>query len=150
KRLTKTKAERVEAGQVVAAPEMPEGPEALTTEAEPKGAPAVSPSGTTVKRLTLSPDALKQGIKPGDKLVREAPTRTGSLVNERGRAGDDRGRRPEFRGTPGETAAPQMTYTPPADNRRRPGRSGGRRGKTDEKGAKWAERDLDAPQKRSI
>jgi translation initiation factor IF-2 len=43
-----------------------------------------------------------------------------------------------------------MTYTPPADNRRRPGRSGRRRGKIDDKGAKWAERDLDAPQKRSI
>ncbi|MFN0280177.1 MAG: translation initiation factor IF-2 [Pyrinomonadaceae bacterium] len=114
-------------------------------------APVAKPTGTTVKKLTLSPDALKQGIKPGDRLVKDAPTKTGTLVNERPRPGDDRGRRPEFRGTPGETAAPQMTYTPPADNRRRPGRSGGRKGKTiDEKTGRWAERDLDAPQKRSI
>ena len=148
----KTKATPAEAEPAEPAPEIAEQPSAETPirEAETTSAPSVSPSGTTVKRLTLSPDALKQGIKPGDKLVREAPTRTGSLVNERGRPGDDRGRRPEFRGTPGETAAPQMTYTPPADNRRRPGRSGGRRGKVDDKGAKWAERDLDAPQKRSI
>lgn len=113
--------------------------------------PPTRPSGTTVKKLTLSPDALKQGIKPGDRLVKEAPTKTGSLISERPRPGDDRGRRPEFRGTPGETAAPQLTYTPPADNRRRPGRSGGRKGKAiDEKTGRWAERDLDAPQKRSI
>ncbi len=31
--------------------------------------PVVGPSGTTVKKLTLTPDALKKGIKPGDKLV---------------------------------------------------------------------------------
>ena len=106
----------------------------------------VSPSGTTVKRLTLSPDALKKGIKPGDRLVSEAPTKTGSLVSP---SRDERGRPVQFRGTPGETAAPQMTYTPPADNRRRPGRSGGRKGKDDKTG-RFAERDVDAPQKRSI
>jgi translation initiation factor IF-2 len=120
------------------------------TAVEDVNGPAVSPTGTTVKRLTLSPDALKQGIKPGDRLVSTAPTKTGSLVSERPRSADDRFRRPEFRGTPGETAAPQMTYTPPADNRRRPGRSGGRRGKVDEKGGRWADRDADAPLKRSI
>ena len=108
-----------------------------------------SPTGTRVKTLILTPDALKQGIKPGERVVSEAPTKTGSLLSERPRVGDDRGRRVEFRGTPGETAAPQMTYTPPADNRRRPGRSGGRKGKDDKTG-RFAERDLDAPQKRSI
>ncbi|MEO7659287.1 MAG: translation initiation factor IF-2 N-terminal domain-containing protein, partial [Pyrinomonadaceae bacterium] len=105
--------------------------------------PAPPPSGVTVKRLTLNPEALKKGIKPGDRLVTEAPTKTGSLV-----ASPRDNRRGEFRGTPGETAAPQMTYTPPTDNRRRPGRSGGRKG-TD-KGGRFAERDVDAPQKRSI
>ncbi len=145
KRLTRSKAK---AAEVEPAPELVsevvEQPVTETTPAETE--PVTRPSGTTVKRLTLSPDALKQGIKPGDRLVKDAPTKTGSLVNDRPRPGD---RRPEFRGTPGENAAPQMTYTPPADNRRRPGRSGGRKGK-DDKGAKWAERDLDAPQKRSI
>ncbi len=145
KRLTRSK---TKAAEVEPAPEaVSEVVEQPITEAAPaETEPVTRPSGTTVKRLTLSPDALKQGIKPGDRLVKDAPTKTGSLVNDRPRPGD---RRPEFRGTPGENAAPQMTYTPPADNRRRPGRSGGRKGK-DDKGAKWAERDLDAPQKRSI
>ncbi len=119
---------------------------------EPKTAPTVGKSGITLKTLTLSKKALESGIKPGDKLVSDAPTQTGRLIAEparAGRPGDDRFRRPEFRGTPGETAAPQMTYTPPADNRRRPGRSGGRKGKDDKTG-RFNERDIDAPQKRSI
>ncbi len=107
--------------------------------------PVVGPGGTTVKRLTLSADALKKGIKAGDRLVSNAPTKTGSLVTP-ARGAD--GRPGQFRGTPGENAAPQMTYTPPADNRRRPGRSGGRKG--NDKGGKFAERETDAPQKRSI
>ena len=122
--------------EVESTPALPEAP----------AAPVVGPSGVTVKRLTLNPDALKKGIKPGDKLVTDAPTKTGSLVST-GRNADG-SRRPEFRGTPGETAAPQMTYTPPADNRRRPGRSGGRKG--NDKTGRFAERDVDAPQKRSI
>ncbi|HVF47540.1 MAG TPA: translation initiation factor IF-2 [Pyrinomonadaceae bacterium] len=136
-------------------PEQKEIEEAITPEvertvAEPVDAPApaVSVSGVRVKQMVLNPDALKKGFKPGERVVSEAPTKTGSLISERPRQSDDRGRRPEFRGTPGETAAPQMTYTPPADNRRRPGRSGGRKG-TDKTG-RFAERDVDAPQKRSI
>jgi translation initiation factor IF-2 len=42
-----------------------------------------------------------------------------------------------------------MTYTPPADNRRRPGRSGGRKGKPDAKG-RFAEREQDQPRLRTI
>lgn len=122
---------------------VPEVTETVVAETQPDT--VVGPGGTTVKRLTLSPDALKKGIKPGDRLVSTAPTKTGSLVTP-ARSAD--GRRPEFRGTPGETAAPQMTYTPPADNRRRPGRSGGRKG--NDKGGRFAERDVDIPQKRSI
>jgi translation initiation factor IF-2 len=128
---------------VQAEPETAEEPAETKTVTEP----VAGPSGTVVKRLTLGADALKKGIKPGDKLVTEAPTKTGSLLTDRARSAD--GRRPEFRGTPGENAAPQMTYTPPADNRRRPGRSGGRKGKDDKTG-RFAERDVDAPQKRSI
>ena len=119
---------------------------------DPKSAPVAGRSGMLVKTLTLTKSALEKGIKPGDKLVSDAVTQTGRLIAEPVRAprsGDDRFRRPEFRGTPGETAAPQMTYTPPADNRRRPGRSGGRKGK-DDKGGRFNERDVDAPQKRSI
>lgn len=121
-------------------------PEEGTAAVETPAELTVGPSGTVVKRLTLGADALKKGIKPGDRLVSEAPTKTGSLVTQ-ARGAD--GRRGEFRGTPGETAAPQMTYTPPADNRRRPGRGGGRKGKDDKTG-RYAERDVDAPQKRTI
>jgi translation initiation factor IF-2 len=106
------------------------------------------PAGTTVKTLTLTRSAIEKGIKPGDKLVSDAPTKTGRLLGDQ-RVVDARGRRQEFRGTPGETAAPQTTYTPPADSRRRPGRSGGRKGKDDKTG-RFAERDLDAPRQRSI
>ncbi|MEO7673719.1 MAG: translation initiation factor IF-2 [Pyrinomonadaceae bacterium] len=104
------------------------------------------PSGTQIKQLTLTRDALEKGVKPGERVVSEAPTKTGKLVTEPAR--DARGRRIDLRGTPGETAAPQMTYTPPADNRRRPGRSGGRKGK-DAKG-RFAERDQDTPRLRTI
>ena len=139
----------------VPAAEIPEAP----PETAPAPAPAVSPAppagGTQIKRLTLSADALKKGIKPGERLAAEAPTRTGKLApsaepaDARGR--DARGRRPEFRGTPGETATPQMNYTPPADNRRRPGRSGGRKGKAAEvRGGRFAERDVDVPRQRTI
>ncbi len=134
-----------EEGPVVGSPAVeasePE-PVAVETPAEP----TVGPAGTVVKRLTLGADALKKGIKPGDKLVSDAPTKTGTLVSQP-RGGDPR--RPEFRGTPGENAAPQMTYTPPADNRRRPGRGGGRKGKDDKTG-RFAERDVDAPLKKTI
>ena len=118
---------------------------AAEPEAKPEAAPAEpeSPSGTRIKRMTLSPEAIKKGIKPGERLVSEQPTRTGTLSQDRPKPG-------QFRGTPGESTAPQMTYTPPADNRRRPGRGGGRKGKADDKTGRFNERDLDAPQKRSI
>ena len=112
--------------------------------------PATKPTGTTVKRLTLTTAALEKGIKPGDRVVSDAPTKTGRLGEQR-TAELRRGPRGEFRGTPGETATPQITYTPPADNRRKPGRSGGRKGRTfEDKGARYNERDVDAPRQRSI
>lgn len=107
----------------------------------------VRPGGTQVKKLTLTSDALKKGVKPGERVVSEQPTKTGKLMPD---AKAERGRPGQFRGTPGETAAPQMTYTPPADNRRRPGRSGGRKGKADAKTGRFAERDLDQPRQRTI
>ncbi len=125
-------------------------------EIEVEAAPAVAetkptnrilkPTGTQIKQLTLTRDALEKGVKPGERVVSEAPTRTGKLVSDR--TAGDRGRG-NLRGTPGESTAPQMTYTPPADNRRRPGRSGGRKGKPDAKG-RFAEREQDVPRLRTI
>ena len=121
--------------------EVAETPVEPTPATEPE-----SPTGTRIKRMTLSAEALKQGIKAGDRVVADAVTRTGSLVQDRGRPGAPG----QFRGTPGENAAPQMTYTPPADSRRRPGRGGGRKGRAaDDKTGRFGDRD-DAPQKRTI
>ncbi len=110
------------------------------------------PSGTQIKQLTLTRDALEKGAKPGERIVSEAPTKTGKLNLEKpaetGR--DSRGRRIDLRGTPGETSTPQITYTPPADNRRRPGRSGGRKGKGADARGRFAERDQDTPRQRTI
>ncbi len=105
------------------------------------------PTGTQIKKLTLTRDALDKGVKPGERLVSEQPTKTGKLSVDKTQ---DRGRRGDLRGTPGETATPQITYTPPADNRRRPGRSSGRKGKGFEKGGRFAERDQDQPRLRTI
>ncbi|MFL6375675.1 MAG: translation initiation factor IF-2 [Pyrinomonadaceae bacterium] len=116
--------------------ETPEAPPAATTTPVQ---PVVGPGGTVRKKLTLTSDALKQGIKVGDRLVNEGPTRTGRLAE------------PQLRGTQGESATPQLTYTPPADNRRRPGRSGGRKGRPgDDKTGRFGDRDADAPTKRSL
>ncbi|HSU26499.1 MAG TPA: translation initiation factor IF-2, partial [Pyrinomonadaceae bacterium] len=85
--------------------------------------------------------AVEKGIKAGDaSIVSQGPSKTGTL------SGGERGR---FQGTPGERTAPQMTYTPPADSRRRPGRSGGRKGR-DDKGARFAEREIDVPRQTTI
>ncbi len=120
-----------------------EEPVAVETKTAPR---ILRPTGTQIKQLTLTRDALEKGVKPGERVVSEAPTKTGKLSNDR--TVDSRGRRTDLRGTPGENAAPQMTYTPPADNRRRPGRSGGRKGK-DVKG-RFAEREQDQPRLRTI
>jgi translation initiation factor IF-2 len=114
-----------------------------------KPAEVVKPAGTQIKTLTLTKDALQKGIKPGERVVSEAPTKAGKLATDIINA-RNQGRRPgEFRGTPGESSSPQTVYTPPADNRRRPGRSGGRKSK-DAKGGRFAERDMDMPRQRTI
>ncbi len=104
------------------------------------------PTGTQIKQLTLTRDALQQGVKPGERVISEQPTKTGKL-NVDLKTG--RGRRVDFRGTPGETATPKLNYTPPADNRRRPGRSGGRKGKGADRG-RFADREVDVPRQRTI
>ena len=86
------------------------------------------PTGTQVKILTLTKEARESGLKAGDRIVSEAPTKTGKLKTDKkerprrdGRGGV--GRKPELRGTTGETATPKLTYTPPADQRKKFGRS---------------------------
>jgi translation initiation factor IF-2 len=146
-----------EAEEEIEEPTLEEVPEAEVTVDQPESrtitkvlAPkVVKPAGTQIKTLTLTKDALQKGIKPGERVVSEAPTKAGKLATDI-IAARNQGRRPgEFRGTPGESASPQTVYTPPADNRRRPGRSGGRKGK-DAKGGRFAEREIDQPRQRTI
>ncbi|HQU93248.1 MAG TPA: translation initiation factor IF-2 [Pyrinomonadaceae bacterium] len=146
-----------EVEEVVEAPEEAPEEDAEVTVDQPESrtirkvlAPkVVKPAGTQIKTLTLTKDALQKGIKPGERVVSEAPTKAGKLATDI-IAARNQGRRPgEFRGTPGESSSPQTVYTPPADNRRRPGRSGGRKGK-DAKGGRFAERDIDQPRQRTI
>ena len=106
--------------------------------------PAPTPAtGRTIKILRPTSEAVQKGIKAGDASIGpQGPSKTGTLSQ----AGSGR---PQFQGTPGERTAPQMTYIPPADNRRRPGRSGGRKTR-DDKGARFAERDIDVPRQTTI
>jgi translation initiation factor IF-2 len=129
-------------------PAVESAPAEAPAEAPKGGLKLVRPGGSSVKKLTLTSDALKQGVKPGERVVSEQPTKTGKLMPDARTAG---GRPGQFRGTPGETSTPQLNYTPPADNRRRPGRSGGRKGKgADARGGRFAERDIDQPRQRTI
>jgi translation initiation factor IF-2 len=116
------------------------------------------PGGTQVKQLQLTKDAIDKGIKPGERLVSDAPTKTGKFKPEEKPKEKDKkdfgrgGRKPEFRGTPGESATPITVYTPPTDNRRKVGRGGGRKGdkRFEDKGARFEEREFNAPRHRSI
>jgi translation initiation factor IF-2 len=119
----------------------------------------IKPTGTSVRQLKLTPEALKKGFKQGEKVVTVSnqPTKTGKFEEkpkEVARPRNDRGGRgkPEFRGTPGETATPQMAYTPPADGRKKFGRNQGKKGadKNALRDNKFAERDINAPRHRSI
>ena len=108
----------------------------------------VIPTGTQVKKLTLTVDALNKGIKPGDRVVSTAPTKTGKLQDKKEKSRKKGGR--QLQGTPGETSTPQRVYNPPKDSRR-PGRGGGRRGnKKFDSQTKFQERELAAPRRRSI
>jgi translation initiation factor IF-2 len=101
--------------------------------------PAVG--GKTIKVLRPTTEAIQQGIKAGDdRIISKGPSKTGTLSQPT---------RTQFQGTPGERTAPQMTYTPPADNRRRPGRGGGRKTR-DDKSGRFAEREIDVPRQTTI
>jgi translation initiation factor IF-2 len=126
-----------------AAPIETPAPEAVAPTPKTTATTPTRPAGTSIKILKPTSVAVEKGIKAGDaSIVSKGPAKTGTL------SGGDRGR-PQFQGTPGERTAPQMTYTPPADNRRRPGRSGGRKGR-DDKGSRFAEREIDVPRQTTI
>ena len=116
----------------------------------------LKPTGTQIKQLTLTKEAMDAGIKAGDRIVNEAPTKTGKLRTDKKEKPKKEvrrgGRSPEFRGTPGETSTPKTVYTPPSDNRRKFGRSSGKKGgkRFEDKGGKFAERDFAVPRPRSI
>ena len=149
-------------------------PQTRIVELKPTGPKIFRPTGTQVKQLTLTKNALQQGIKPGDRLVTATPTKTGKLSEEHlkqqerernqgrndNRRGDQRGdqrggtgRKPEFRGTPGESSTPLTVYTPPSDNRRKPGRSSGKKGEKTfggDRGGRFEERDFSVQRPKSI
>lgn len=140
---------------VVAQPIQTETPKTTTTTR------VLRPTGTQIKQLTLTKDALKAGVKPGERVVSEAQTKSGKLStdkNEKLRRTDARrdvrggGRTPELRGTPGETATPKTVYVPPAGQNRKPGRNNkkGGGGKFGERGGRFEERDISAPRPLSI
>lgn len=133
-----------------------ETPNRVTT--KPLQPKVFRPTGTQVKVLQLTKDALDKGIKPGDRMVSEAPTKTGKLSTEKVREADrkarDRktgGRKPELRGTPGETSTPQMTYIPQGQGRKPHGRGGGKKGgKAFEDKGRFAEREFAVQRPKSI
>ncbi|MCY7345703.1 MAG: translation initiation factor IF-2 [Pyrinomonadaceae bacterium] len=148
---TETIAEQIEISEVTKEPETPK----VTTR-------VLRPTGTQYKQLTLKPDAIKAGFKPGERVVNEAETKSGKLKTDKEdkrekpkrdvRRDGRGGRGAELQGTPGETATPKTVYTPPADARKKFGRSAPKKGgKTFEaKGGRFDERDVAVPRQRSI
>ena len=119
------------------------------------------PTGLQLKKLTLTQDAIKAGVKPGERVVSEAQTKSGKLKNDKlekpkkDLRRDARGGRPaELRGTPGETSTPKTVYTPPADQRKKLGRSAGKKGGSgrfaEKGGGRFEEREFNAPRPLSI
>lgn len=120
-------------------------------EEKPPVTKAVSPTGTQVKVLTLNPDAIKKGFKPGEKIAappkveREKP---GDKLKDRKRVGGP-GR--DLRGTPGETSTPQTVYTPTHDNRKKFGRNANKKGgKVFENKDRFQEKEFDVARPKSI
>ena len=114
----------------------------------------VTPVGTQVRQLRLTPEALKAGLKQGERVVTVQPPTQKTDLNRGGARKDFRNERgKEMRGTPGETSTPKTVYTPPADNRKKPGRNSGKKGndrRGNDKGGRFDERDIVAPRTRSI
>ncbi|MEZ5425879.1 MAG: translation initiation factor IF-2 [Pyrinomonadaceae bacterium] len=121
-------------------------------EKQPAEPQRTSKTGTQVKVLTLTKQALDKGIKPGDRVVSDTPTKTGKLKTDKQKGKKDArrtgGRKTDLRGTPGETSTPKITYTPPADQRKKFGR--GKKGKKYEAQGRFQEREFAAPPPKSI
>ncbi|MBA3442146.1 MAG: translation initiation factor IF-2 N-terminal domain-containing protein, partial [Pyrinomonadaceae bacterium] len=119
------------------------------------GGSITTTSTTNVRQLRLTPQALSAGLRQGERApVMPPPPTPSSAPASRGERGRQERTRPGAsvmeRGTPGETATPQVVYTPPADARRPRSRAGARRtrgGKVaDAKNTRF-ERDFIAPPK---
>ncbi|HEX8250735.1 MAG TPA: translation initiation factor IF-2 [Pyrinomonadaceae bacterium] len=122
----------------------------------------VRPTGTQVKKLVLNKKALESGMKQGERVVAPTPPPQQKIekaqptgrTNDRDRRNLRDGRKPEFRGTPGETATPQTVYTPPPDTRKQGRRGSVKKGgdrRNDAKGGnRFEEREFDIQRPRSI
>jgi translation initiation factor IF-2 len=114
--------------ELVAAPEMTEGPAV----APPTSAPVKAHPARQVRVLRPTAAALNAGIRHGERAPAPPPApptaaaAAAAAVRERGRERAPRGR-VEYAGTPGETATPQTTYIPPPDAGRRRSRRGSSR-----------------------
>lgn len=167
----------VAAPEVVEEVKAEEAPAAAAETVEPPkatGPKIFGATGTNVKQLTLKQGAIDKGFKVGDRIVPTAPTKTGKLSDEAkkeqenarlqnqqnrrdprrdNRGGVGRGK-PEFLGTQGESSTPMRVYTPPADNRRKQGRSSGKKGDKgafgDKRGGAFDEREFNVPRPKSI
>ena len=141
-----------EAETVSVEPEAAEQPAVAANEETPKGTTRIlRPTGTQIKQLTLTKDALKAGVKPGERVISETRTKTGKLSNDRNDRNKQRGgRTTALQGTPGETATPQTVYVPPAGQNRKPGRNNRKGGKGNERGGRFEEREFNAPRPLSI
>lgn len=111
-------------------------------------------TGTRIKRLKLTKDALQAGLKPGERISALQPTREelktkSARVKKKDRKGFEDERRKSFQGTPGETATPKTVYTPPPSRGRKLGRRGRKGVHLDDKN-KFQEREVEVPRKRSI
>ncbi|MGI8468116.1 MAG: translation initiation factor IF-2 [Pyrinomonadaceae bacterium] len=158
----------IEAATEEKSPVAPVSPAIETkTEEKPNANPVTSPrvfkpTGKTIQRkLTLTPEALKQGFKQGERVV--AVQQPAQKI-ERAQTERERGGRKDFRnvragnpqqmhGTPGETKTPKEIYIPPADNRKRLGRSSGKKGndrRNDARGGRFDERDLNVARVKPI
>ena len=93
----------------------------------PMPAEAVPAPSRQVRMMRPTAAALNAGIRPGERAPAPAPQPSSApATRERSRERAPRGR-VEYAGTPGETATPQTTYTPPPDAGRRRSRRGSTR-----------------------
>lgn len=119
-----------------------------------KTVPVAPPTGTQVKVLTLNPNAIRQGFKPGEKIAAPPKPET-ERTNANDRLKDRKrgvGGGRDLRGTPGETATPKTVYTPTHDNRKKFGRNANKKvgGRVFDNKDKFQEREFDVARPKSI